>query len=385
MGQKAVLVKSIRFAAILAVCVSSILPSIVRAGHWTNLVSDAFDGSTSAQWSYSGVNNASGDPMFRYDATSGVLRGEWDEANYIDVWADPLVVSNSSMSRSLPRTLNDGDTFRVRVTLQVEPGSVPDTSEFFGIGNVGVYNLTEMGPDRSMTDNWPTNLVKDGSDFVEFNYWINNNYGGPNIGAMMGAHLATNIVDGDYWTGTDYTQTTLGDHNLLPAGSNLYVELTYFGADSGPFARRCCARIFADALRSKPLVITNSTTGLPKAMTYWTQALPVDKHFTATDVAFINYPQGNWGGVNGAGRGTFDDLAVDVYDPETDFRGYDADPAGPIVRWVAVSGATYRVMQCSNLIQGAWTTSAVVVAQSPLAAWTNGAPSAQQFFKIVRP
>ena len=59
----------------------------------------------------------------------------------------------------------------------MEPGSVPDTTEFYQIGVMGLYGLEHMGPDRTQSDNPPygssnTNILKDGSDFVEFDYFI---------------------------------------------------------------------------------------------------------------------------------------------------------------------------------------------------------------------
>ena len=202
------------------------------------------DFQTAGRGAYVGVTNAGGQPLFWHDPTNGVLAAEWDQGNYIDDWADPFVILPSCWLRPLGKTLTDRDTFRAGATLRLTPGSVPDTTEFFQIANFGLYNPAEMGPDRGMSDNWSANseLLRDGSDFVEFNYFIMNKSWGVNpcITATIGCHVEGS--DGDYVTGTSadpmFHDTDMGADHWLPEGTNLYLELCYYGAETGAVARR---------------------------------------------------------------------------------------------------------------------------------------------------
>lgn len=339
-------------AAFAAVWV--VTPCSVLAG-WVRLLEDDF--SSGAVWSYEGVTNSSAQPLFRI--TGGVVEAEWDQSNYSYYWSDPYVLIPSRLLRLLPRALTDRDTFRIGATLQIEPGSVPDTTEFYQIANIGLYNPDEMGPDRAMDDNWSGNtvLLRDGSDFVEFNYWINNKSWGfnPSVQAVIGAHIEG--VDGDYWPGAGadpmWHSTDMGADHWLPTGTSLYIEVTYYGAEVGPFARRAFAAVYSDAARTNILTVNGVD------MYYWTLPLPTNRTFRVTHAGFYNYVAASWGGPNGAGRGTWDNLYVDQ--AVADIRAVSVEN-GPTLTFVAASGEVYRVETCTDAVSGIWQPLSVITA-----------------------
>jgi hypothetical protein len=326
---------------------------------WVRLLEDDF--SSAAAWTYEGATNAASQPLARINTSSGLVEAEWDQSNYADYGGDPYVLIPSRLMRSLPRPLTDRDTFRVGAVLRIEPGSVPDTTEFYQIANLGLYDPQQMGPDRAMDDNRSGNstLLRDGSDFVEFNYWINNRSWGfnPSVGAVIGAHIEG--LDGDYWTGSSFEpmwhSTDMGADHWLPEGTSLYVEVVYYGAAAGPIARRAYAAVYSDAARTSILTVNGTE------LFYWTLPLPTDRTFRVTHVGFYNYVARNWGGVHGAGRGAWDDLFVEQ--AEADFNAA-AMADGPAWSFAAVSGEVYRIESCADLAAGAWTPLAVVTAQS---------------------
>ncbi len=279
---------------------------------WTNIMTENFNADPSAQWSYTGVQNTGSQDLIRWNG-AGYVDGQWDQSNHL-AYGDPYVIQSSRYSRPLVQTLTDTQTFKfgTRITIQ----SVASTTEFFQVANFGLYNLSYMGQDRGMSDNSSGNstLVKDGSDFVEWNYFIQNESFGwnPYTGAVIGAHITG--VDGDYvlGSGTDpyFHDTDMGAGNYLPTATDLYVEVAYFGSATDGDRRRAYAAVYTDEGRTNIL----SVNGVDQY--YWTQPLDEGKSFSLTDAAFYNYPSSNWGGSNGAGTGTYDDFHVAVGVPE---------------------------------------------------------------------
>ncbi len=303
----------------------------VAQGSWQPILTEDFSGSPSS-WTYSGRLNGSSQSLIRLDSGGGgQVAAEWDQSTGFNGTGDPYTIESSRLSRSLGTSLTDSDTFKVGVTLRI--GSVVDTTEFYQIANFGLYGLSQMGQDRTMSDNYSgnTTLIKDGSDFVEFNYFTQNNSFGfnPMTQASIGAHvtgLAGNYTVGSGVAGDPlWHDTDMGTDNWLPTGQDLFVEVTY---DSQ--SRRAHSAIYTDSARTTLL----SVNGVQQY--YWTQALPGGDHFTLTDVAFYNYVGANWGGANGQGAGTFDDLYVIKQVPE---------PVGLLflaAGWAAVARAARR-------------------------------------------
>lgn len=335
-----------------------VFTSLSRAD-WVRLLDEDF--SSTSSWSYEGATNASSQPLIRINTSTECVETEWNQANYADYGSDPYVLIPSRLLCPLPRRLTDRDTFRIGATLRIEPGSVPDTTEFYQIANVGVYDPLQMGPDRAMDDNWSGNatLLRDGSDFVEFNYWINNRSWGfnPSIQAMIGAHIEGS--DGDYWPGSSadvfWHSSDMGPDHWLPEGTSLYVEVVYYGAAAGPRARRAYAAVYTDATRTN-LLNVNGTD-----LFYWTLPLPTDRTFSVSHVGFYNYVVANWGGVIGFGRGIWDDLFVEQV--EADLNGAEM-AAHPVYTFAAVSGEVYRIESCSDPFSGLWQPLAVITANA---------------------
>jgi len=277
---------------------------------WTPIVTEDFSDPASTGWTYAGPAGES--DLFAPNGV-GAIDAEWSQSK---VYAeqgpggsplDPYDFQPSHYSRPLGQTLTDNDDFQVGATVIVD--SIVDITTFYQVANFGLYNLAEMGADRTMSDNWSgnENLVKDGSDFVEFNYFIGTDWSGRNITATIGAHV--DGVEGSYVSGsfTDpmWHNPYLGNE-ALPTGTPLYVEVTYFSD-----TRRAVAAVYSDADRTELLTINVGGTDVEQY--YWTTPLPDDKGFTLTDVAFFNYVGADWiGSVDGAGSGSFDDLYVNI-------------------------------------------------------------------------
>jgi hypothetical protein len=348
------------------------------SGRWQNVLLDDFSGATSNQWVFEGVSNSAGRALVRYDGTAGHVAVEWDQSNIYVGAGDPYTMTPSRLLRPLAVALSDHDTFRLTATLNLATGSVSDTTEIYQIANVGVYGASQMGPDRTMSDNWSGNsaLLKDGSDFVEMNYFINNAWGGPNVTCVIGAHIAG--VDGDYTTGTNYLQTAMGEGHWLPEGTNLYVALEYYGAETGELARAAYCAIFTEPERTNVLVV-NSV-----AMAYWTQPLPGGKSFSLTHAGFYNHVAGNWGGANGAGTGTFDDVSVERWVPAGDVFSNRLSGGQVVLSWAAESGTTYYLEFTTNLAAGGWTTAAVVQASADAVTWTNAPDGKGGYYRVCR-
>ena len=362
-----------RHTVVVAACMAAVLlvPRVLLAG-WVRILEDNF--SFPLSWTYEGATNALGQPLFRPNA--GAMEAEWDQTNHASYLGDPYVIIPFRLLRPLPRALTDSDTFRVGATLWIVPGSVPDTTEFYQIANLGLYNPDEMGPDRAMDDNWSgnTNLLRDGSDFVEFNYWINNKSWGfnPSVQAVIGAHIEG--LDGDYWPGSSadamWHSTDMGADHWLPEGTSLYVEVTYFGAASGPMARRAMAAVYTDPMRTNLLTVNGVE------MYYWSLPLPTDRTFRVTHVGFYNYVAANWGGPNGGGRGIWDDLYVDQV--EADVLAWSFD-VGAALTFAAVSGEVYRIETCTDPMTGIWSPLTTVTAEIGRVTWalSNAVPPMQ--------
>lgn len=355
-----------------------------RAG-WVEIFQDDFSGSTISQWTYHGATNSLGQSLFRYFNSNELIQAEWDQSNFFSGLSDPYIILPSSLSRSLGRTLTDRDTFRISATVNIATGSVPDTTEYHQIANLGLYNPEESGPDRPMSDNWSgnANLLKDGSDFVEFSYFINNNSWGfnPSISATIGAHIYG--LDGDYTTGSSaddpgfWHDTDMGANNWLPEGTNLYVELVYYGAATNSMHRRSFCAIYRDAGHSEIL----SVNGVE--MFYWTQPLPADKHFSVKEAAFVNYAASNWGGENGFGRGSYDDIRVEQYFAPGEFFAQEMTGAGLRMTFAVESGTVYQIESSSDLLSG-WSSAAAVTSAAESVTFTNSMPDAVRFYRVTK-
>jgi hypothetical protein len=322
--------------------------------------------------------------LFHLDAHAGNVSAEWDQSNNYRGWPnDPEVITPSRFSRPLNRVLTDRDTFRFGVTMQITPGSVPDTTEFYQIANFGLYDLSQMGPDRLMNDNFSGNtvIVKDGSDFVEFNYFINNNSWGfnANIQPTIGTHITG--FDGDYIVGSTldagfWHNTDMGADHWLPEGTNLYIEIVYYGGATNAFARRTYGAVYTEPGRTNLLTVNGV------AMYYWTLPVPTTKTFCVSDFAFFNHVGANWGGVSGAGAGTYDDVYAERYvEPGVIFS--NALQSGLFVTtWAAVSGQTYVLEHCTNLGAGVWETNAVIQAAGETLTFTNPANGKGGYYRV---
>ena len=353
--------------------------TVSSQAYWQSILTDGFGPSSSNDWRYAGVTNSAGQPLFLVDETDGKVIAEWDQVNLLVTTSDPFVILPSRLSRTLDHMLTEHDTFRFGATLNISAGSVPNTTELYQIANFGLYNLTEMGPDRTKTDEYawmpPTNLLKDGSDFVDFCYFINNAWGGPNITALIGAH--TTNSEGDYTTGTDWTQTAMGEDHWLPEGTNLYVEVVYYGSATDVHARCANATIYTDPTRMNLLKVNGV------AMSYWTDPLPAGKTFTVTDMAFYNYIADSWSDVNGSGRGTFDDAYVQQYFADGEIFAGALVGGYIITTWAAEFGKTYYVESTTNLLTGQWVTNETVMAAGETASTTNSLGGDGVYYRVT--
>ncbi len=303
---------------------------------WNSILQENFDADPSGNWSYAGQLNGSSQALIRWDSTNGRLAVEWDQSNNYAGSGDPYTIQPSRYARSLPVTLDDSQTFKFGAKLRIS--SAVDTTEFYQVANVGLYNLSQMGDDRTMSDNLSgnTNAVKDASDFVEFNYFIQNKSWGfnPMTQATVGAHITGTV--GDYTVGSGivgdalWHDTDMGADHWLPLDTDLFVEVIYYGAETGAKARRAHSAIYTDPARTTLL----SVNGVQQY--YWTQALPTDDHFALTDAGGWNYVGENWDGTNGAGSGTLDDFYVMEEVPEP------AGGVGLLCGWLVATAARRR-------------------------------------------
>lgn len=368
-------------------------------GIWVPVFRDDFSSDPSSSWTYEGVSNALNQALFRYDAAEQRVAGEWDQGNAYNGAPDPQVIRNSRLTHPLGRVLTDRDTFRFGATIRIQPGTIPDTLEFFQIANFGLYNLDpgQWGDDRGLSDNFSgnTQLVRDANDLIEFNYFINNNSFGFNpfiqgtlITALGPGQLDAVSPTNHYVTGTgsDYlfNDTDMGLNNYLPTDSNLFVEVVYHGASSDTAtARRVYMAIYTDEARTNRLLVNG------RDMFYWTKPAPPGRAFRVSSFGLLNWASVNYtvlyGGStpDGAGAGSYDEVYVDVAAADGEIMRV-TEPGQPVVTWAAVSNRSYAVLGAPALEPALWTTSMVVTAQGVLVTVTT-TPSASVHFWNVQP
>jgi hypothetical protein len=361
----------------LALCIFAAAPEVTAEAEdiWIGLLADSFAGATASQWMYAGVSNTAGEALLQYDPVAGKVSASWDQTNLVHGTPnDPYILTPSRLSRTLPRALTDQDTFRFGATLVIAPGTVPDTEDGYEIANIGLYGLDAMGPDRMLSDDWSgnTTLIRNGSDFVEFNYFIMNAWGGPNMQSTIGGHVDS---DSDYryvaGSGADplFHDSALGIDHWLPEDTNLYVEVIYYGSATNAYARRAYAALYTEPER------TNILTVHGVEQYYWTQALSTNDFFCLTDVAFFNHvgTVSAWGnGVPGAGEGTFEELYVDFMAEECSVYSNRLDKGRFCLGMAVAGGSTYAMERSSNLASPHWTTVEVYTAESSGSyTWTN--------------
>lgn len=358
---------------------------------WLNLVADDFS-ATPTNWTYVGVSNVANQALFRHDAVNGRIAAEWDQSNAYNGAPDPQVIVPSRFSRPLPRPLTDRDSFRMGATLRIDAGSIPDTLEFFQVGNFGLYNFEadSWGADRGLSDNYSTNatLMRDANNLIEFNYFINNksfDSFDPFIQSTLITAMPSNELDsgGYFVTGGSgdplFHDTDMGADTYLPAGTNLYVEFVYHGAATGTLARRVYCGIYTDAARTNLLTVNGVE------MYYWTRPAPTDAAFRVTHAAMMNWPSVNFtvlfGGStpDGAGAGAYDDVYVDLFIAPAQLF---AMRPGPALDFGATIGRGYAVRETADLASGSWSTVVVIQATTEFVAWTNGAATGTRFYSI---
>lgn len=381
-----------RWAAAL-VAVGTVVAGEAGASWWRVLEED-FSSDPSNRWTYAGVTNGVGDPLFQYDTVNQRLAAEWSQDNHYDGSGDPQVILNSRFSRPLDRVLTERDTFRFGATLRVTSGSIPDTLEFYQIASFGLYNLEAAirGEDRAQSDNFSGNveLVRDANSLVEFNYFINNESFGfnPFVQGVLVTELPPGEVDATahYVTGTGsdplFHDTDMGPDTYLPEDTNLYVEVVFHGATTGDVARRVYCGIYTEPARTNLL----NVNGVP--MFYWTQPMPAGRVFRLSEAAFVNWAAINFtvlfGGSTpgGAGLGAFDDLYVDLAVSPGRTVAVARESDGTRITFAAEAGRTYAVLNRTNLVAGGWSTSGVVTATSDFVLWTNPAPASIDVWTI---
>ena len=364
------------------VLLSLILITCTAQASWWRVAEDDFATDPADRWSYAGATNELGQPLLRYEAAFQRLGAEWDQGNQFAL-GDPYQIVNSRLARPLGRTLTDRDTFRFGATLQIKPGTITNTLEFYQLACFGLYNLdpAASGADRNQSDNFSgnTTLVRDANDLIEFNYFINNDSFGfnPFVQGLLITRMPTNETDNTSYivtgAGSDpfFHNTDMGVNNYLPAATNLYVEVTYLGGATGTLARRVYTAVYTNAARTALLEVN----GVPQY--YWTQPAPTNRTFAVDHLAFFNYASVNYtvlfGGntPDGAGAGSFDDLYVDVDLPETTAATMHAGPAGLVSTWASAAGRTYTLLTASDPAAGNWSTAAVLTAQADFLTLTN--------------
>lgn|GEM_PF-6598296 len=372
-----------RNAALLAV-----LACATAQASWWNLMNEDFGPTATNRWTYAGVSNSQDQALFRLDATAGVVRAEWNQTNSISV-GNPYTIRPSRLLTPLPRPLTDRDTFRLRATLVIATNTLNDTIEYHQIANVGLYNPATMGADRAMTDNFDVSAetkIKDGSDFVEFNYFAGDDSSSSffpfsrSAEMTIGAHTEQfgdyhfNYNGGDPW----YHSTAMGAGGRLPEETTIYLDLVYYGAATNDTARRGYMALYTDAARTQILQVGT------QQMFYWTWPVPPDRSFTVTHAGFYNYVNVVYAGDPVRAAGSFDDLQVEQGFADAEVASARMSPAGVILEWASETGGTYRVIATDNLMGGPWTTQAVVNAISDFTALTNDWSGAFKVWRVER-
>lgn len=348
-----------------------VLATAPAQASWWNLIAEDFGPSATNRWTYAGVSNALNQALFRLDATSGVVRAEWDQTNSIngDYVVPPTIIRNSYLSAPLARSLTDRHTFRLHATLFLETNSIPNTTEFWQLANIGLYDLQNGGSDRALT----APLIKDTSNAVEFNYFIGNAYAGPSVSGLIASDIA----------GLDFQWTigpsaAMGTDFWLPTDTPLYLELTYYGAATGTLARKLRTAIYTDSMRANLLVVN----GQP--LEELTSALPQGQSFSVKEVAVVNYAAPNFGDVIGVGRGAYDDISVDIEIPEASLADSTL-VAGSLALTLASSpGASYAIMSTEDVMNGPWQTQSVVVAGADFVGYTNALNGPVKMFRVEK-
>ena len=374
----------LRRAALLAV-----LASATAQGSWWNLVNEDFGPSATNRWTYAGVSNTQGQALFRLDATSGVVQAEWDQTNSIAA-GNPYTIRPSRLLTPLPHPLTDRDTFRLRATLVMATNTLNETIEYHQIANVGLYHAEAMGADRAMSDNFDMGAlikVKDGSDFVEFNYFAGDDSSSAfypfsrSAEMTIGAHTEQL---GDYHFNYEFYEdlwdqsTAMGAGGRLPEETKIYLDLVYYGAATNDTARRGYMALYTDEARTQILQVGT------QHMFYWTWPLPVDRTFTVTHAGFYNHVNLVYAGDPVRAVGTFDDLQVEQGFADAEVASARMSPDGVILEWASETGGTYHVVTSDNLMDGLWTTQAVVNAGSAFTALTNDWSGAVKIWRVER-
>ena len=359
---------------------------------WVPVLADDF--STNG-WSFTGVSNGLGQALLRYDAGQQRVVAEWDQGNHFDGSGDPHVIINSRLTMPLGRTLTDEDSFRFGATLKIATNTIPNTLEFYQLAIFGLYNLAPdvIGADRLQSDNYSGNstLVRDASDLIEFNYFVNNESFGfnPFVQGTAIARMPAGEVDSTayYVTGAGsdpfFHDTDMGAGNYLPTESNLYVEVTYFGRATNSYARRVLMGIYTDPTRTNLLTVNGVQ------MFYWTRPMPANQAFDVDTFAFQNYAGVNFtvlfGGStpDGAGAGSFDDVYVDIYREPRELHEMTLNAAsGLVLSWATEPGTNYCVLATTNLLTGPWATTCVLQAAGPLSSFTNPIAGSETIYVI---
>lgn len=373
---------------VLGVIVATALAGSASQAYWQTVFEEDFSDTGTSTWFYEGVTNEMGEALFRVDSVNGRVGAEWCQTNWFQGGRDPYIIRISHLRHPLGLLFTDRHTFRVGVTLRLTSGSIPETDRGYQVANFGLYNCAEMGPDRTSSDWDSTNsvLVKDGSDYVEFNYFIGNAWSGRSICPAIGAH-ETNSAAANFptWWGVsgdpDWPRNYIGTH-ALPYETNLYLELTYYGGATNGRARRAYAAVYTEAARTNIMEIEGNT------VEWWTPPLDEDSGFTLTDVAFYNYVDNtNYAWVTGPparGEGTFDDLYVQRHVDDGEVFDQSATPEGMVVSFGAASGTAYIVQSCPLIRGGIWVTNAVLESSGETLSYTNPINGESGFTRVLR-
>ncbi len=284
-----------------AALLSALFVTTASAGFaqtWVRIFEDDF--SSASGWTFAGVQNGGNDLIF-VDGANQRVDASWDQSNLFTPGFPPSDIVPSSLSRPLGQTLTDADTFRFGATLWITPGSIPLTTEYHQIPPFGLYNLAEMGPDRTLADWTFPAAYKAGSDFVEFNYFPGNtSFGNASVSPVVGTHTDGTGWQDQYWFNFN-PDSELAAGDFLPTGVPLFIEVLWRSDE-----RRAYLGVYTDSDRTTLLSINGVS------MADITPAVPAGEFFTLTDFAFFNYVGANFGGENTVGQGWFDDAYVDV-------------------------------------------------------------------------
>jgi len=179
---------------------------------------------------------------------------------------------------------------------------------------------------------------------------------------------------GDPW----FHSTAMGAGGRLPEGTNLYLELIYYGAATNDTARRGYLALYTDEARTQTLMVGT------QQMFYWTWPVPPDRTFTVTHAGFYNHVSLAYYGDPVRAQGTFDDLQVEQGFADAEMVFSRMTPEGAVVQWASEPGGTYAVLGANDLVNGSWSTQAVVNADADFAALTNDWSGAMRVWRVER-